>query len=129
MCKEGAFSALDLSQPLNTSGMLAVGIRFDLQLSANGVVVTREKPPKRIHKKFEPQPPEVITVPKADIKGISVGYNQESHEIPITLQFARKTRLGKHISFRAEPSALLMLVRWQQQMEKPEVNSESASAR
>ena len=117
MCKGKVLPELDLAQPVYIGGMLEAETHVDLQLSSRNVVITREKPPRRVHKKMEAQLPEVITVSAADVTGIKVGYDQEPYELPVTLQFAQKTKFGKHISFIAAPNAVLMLVRWRQRME------------
>jgi hypothetical protein len=96
---------------------VAAGIWVDLQLSSSGPVITKKKPPRRVHNKMEPQPPDVITVPTAEIAGIRVGYNQEPYKLPVTLQFAQRTKFGNHISFNAAPNVALTLVHWQQQVQ------------
>ncbi len=117
MCQEQDFPVLGLSQPVKTGGMLmhALKTSVDLQLSASDVVVTISKA-RFVHKQWQPQPPEIITVPLTQIAGIKVGFTEDAFEIPITLEFAEKTRFGRHIRFTAVPGAVLTLVRWQQQV-------------
>lgn len=140
MYKEHDFSPLDLSQHVSVSGTLnqrsdifapaawqqahSPGTWWvDLQLSESGLIVTKHKPDRIVRKKPLPQPPEIVTVPFVQIADISVRYTEDVNEIPVTLRFAEKTALGKHVSFNVAPSALLTLVRWQQQVEQGELQA------
>ncbi len=124
MSNGNELATLDFSQSICVGGAQvgitsAPGTSIALQLSASNVVITRQKPNTTFKRKPKPRPPEVVTLPLSEITGIRVdGYSDQANEIPITVSFSHKTKLGKQITFRAVPSAVLTLVRWQQRRGK-----------
>jgi len=107
------FPPFDFSQPVTAGGWSgpAPSTTFDLDLSPGGVVVTRRKPGRVVHKVLQPRPPEVFQIPLAQIAVIKTGYTEDANAIPVTIRFAEKTQLGTHVSFVTRPAGLLTLVR------------------
>ncbi len=114
------FAALDFSKPICVGGVegpltIAPETYVDLQLSASDVVITRQKPNTRSKREPKLRPPEAVRLPLSEITGVRVLYSDQANEIPIIVGFSHKTKLGKQIIFKPEPSAVLTLVRWQHQ--------------
>lgn len=126
MYKKQSFPTLDLSQPINVSGLSAyvpvqlhqtTAVPVNLQLSSGGmlVVIQKSSSDKRL-------PNSSFKVPAAQVS-FHTCCEPSTHpasEIAIELMFSKKTIVGKSMYFTAEARVTLTLVRWLQQVKAPE---------